>query len=489
MTSNLVLNRPATKQKRTQPAAGFWLRFCAFVLDLAVLTVLPYLFAQVLRVVFLALGVEFDDQAVAWLILGLAGIFGAVNLLVLPVVARGQTIGKRLTGLRIISDEPGALSVPTVATRHLLGYLLSSILLIGFISVALDGERQGWHDKLARTRVIVDSRYKFDSLFPAIVSSVLIHLMVVGTLVFLAFLLPFLIKALNIPLPNLTPPEPPSPPLEYTLIDKPSVKTPPKTQRRANVNSVAGGKRDPKRPVSAGAPAARPKAARPQPQPQPRPEPPDPSPRVAQTPPEPPKPQPKPQPLPVAPDATFPKPRESSESELKPLASAPTPAPAPSPAPAPARRTRSSAASALGGPITASSGSTGTGSGGSGNSGVFNPDRDGPGSGIDAAQDVDFGPYMAALQRKVKRNWIAPEAGNSRRSVLIFSIARSGELLNLRVGKTSGSTSSDQSAMEAVRRAAPFANLPSAYKGDRIDIQFTFDINVFGADSLDGLGF
>jgi TonB family protein len=129
-----------------------------------------------------------------------------------------------------------------------------------------------------------------------------------------------------------------------------------------------------------------------------------------------------------------------------------------------------------------SSRSTGSGPGGVGNSDLFNPDRDGPGEGIDAAQDVDFGPYMAELQRRVKRNWIPPEQGNSRRSVLRFSISRNGEISNLRVGKSSGNADSDAAAMDAVRRAAPFRSLPAGYKGRTIDIQFTFDINVFGGD-------
>ncbi len=115
---------------------------------------------------------------------------------------------------------------------------------------------------------------------------------------------------------------------------------------------------------------------------------------------------------------------------------------------------------------------------------AFNPDQDGP-AGIDAAQDVDFGPYMAELQRRVKRNWIPPDAGNSQRSVLRFSISRAGEVCNLRVGKTSGKPDSDAAAMDAVRRAAPFRTLPAGYKGRNIDIQFTFDININGIN-VDG---
>jgi TonB family protein len=110
---------------------------------------------------------------------------------------------------------------------------------------------------------------------------------------------------------------------------------------------------------------------------------------------------------------------------------------------------------------------------------------DGPGEGIGAAQDVDFGPYIAELQHRVKHNWNPPEQGNPRRSVLRFSISRAGEVSNLRVGKTSGNPDSDAAAMDAVHRAAPFQTLPADYKGKNINIQFTFDINVDGI-KIDG---
>jgi outer membrane biosynthesis protein TonB len=39
----------------------------------------------------------------------------------------------------------------------------------------------------------------------------------------------------------------------------------------------------------------------------------------------------------------------------------------------------------------------------------------------------------------------------------------------------------DNAALNAVKLAAPFRPLPPEYKGQNIDIQFTFDYNVFGA--------
>lgn len=122
----------------------------------------------------------------------------------------------------------------------------------------------------------------------------------------------------------------------------------------------------------------------------------------------------------------------------------------------------------------------GKGSGGYG-SGGNNPGGGGGRPGIDAIREPDFGPYMRELQRKIKLNWHPPKGNESRKVVLLFKIAKSGQLLSCRVYRSSGLPSADQAALNAVKLTAPFRPLPADYKGSNIDIQFTFDYNVFGA--------
>lgn len=68
---------------------------------------------------------------------------------------------------------------------------------------------------------------------------------------------------------------------------------------------------------------------------------------------------------------------------------------------------------------------------------------------------------MADLQRRIKRAWF-PQ----------------GELSDLKLHKSSGVAIADQAAMKAVQNAAPFRPLPQG-SPENIDIQFTFDYNVF----------
>lgn len=71
-----------------------------------------------------------------------------------PVTARGQTIGKKVMKIKIIKTDGGQMEVMDAVMR-LVGYWVSSIVLcLGFIWILIDQNKQGWHDKIAKTYVI-----------------------------------------------------------------------------------------------------------------------------------------------------------------------------------------------------------------------------------------------------------------------------------------------------------------------------------------------
>lgn len=114
-----------------------------------------------------------------------------------------------------------------------------------------------------------------------------------------------------------------------------------------------------------------------------------------------------------------------------------------------------------------------------------NPGNPSPGNphgkpGIDAIKEPDFGAYMSELQRRIKRNWRAPRDNDSKRVILIFKVSRDGRLLSLKVKQSSGNPEADRAAKAAVELSAPFRRLPPEYKGNSVDIDFTFDYNVIG---------
>ncbi|MEN9204165.1 MAG: energy transducer TonB [Thermostichus sp. DG_1_5_bins_95] len=225
-------------------------------------------------------------------------------------------------------------------------------------------------------------------------------------------------------------------------------------------------------------PTATPTPAPPPPTPVPTPIPTSTPTPVAAAPPATPPPTPPPtaEPLPVQPSE-----RASDLSQLAPV----PPAPQPLPEAAPAERP--SDASQLGPPTSASAPSNGAGVQGSGASGLANPIQSAPNPpSVAARANVDWGPWLAALQRKVEQNWIPGQTGTSRRTVVIFTVGRGGELQSLRLGRTSGSQQTDDAALQAIQRAAPFLPLPEAYEGSSVTINFTFDINVLGQLTVGG---
>jgi TonB family protein len=99
-----------------------------------------------------------------------------------------------------------------------------------------------------------------------------------------------------------------------------------------------------------------------------------------------------------------------------------------------------------------------------------------------AQADVDFGPYMADLQRKIKAAWPPIQSKEPKRSVVVFKVWKDGHISHLRLEKPSNDQGIDQSSIEAIKKAAPFGPMPKGASDD-VDIQFTFDVSSYDLDS------
>ena len=68
---------------------------------------------------------------------------------------RGATPGQQLLGVQVRNERDGSrISLKRAAARYF-GYIVSIwIVYIGFIWVAFDSRKQGWHDKIAGTVVV-----------------------------------------------------------------------------------------------------------------------------------------------------------------------------------------------------------------------------------------------------------------------------------------------------------------------------------------------
>lgn len=360
----------------------------------------------------------------------------------------------------------------------------------------------------------------------ALLTAILLH----PAAILLILLTSLILKFLGINFDLLNKPELKPKDIEFVLVDKEATPIDKNTKNRADKNSRAGGKHDPKRPVSlpqAAAPKgpakkptppSEPKQAQPQ---KPKQQPVQPAKPAVKQPPATPKQtkpaqqpqQVKPTPIPPKPQAPTPQRPQAPKPSAKPPSNFNIPIPKSSipqmaqPKSSPVTSAPSSKTGITGGsgkgasspspsfsPTTSSrggaSGSSGSAGGGGRFSGTYgngggNVGNPGPGNpkgapGIDAIKEPDFGPYMKDLQRRIKMNWDPPKGNESKRVILLFSIARDGRLLNVSIHKSSGLPAADKAAIDAVKLTAPFRPLPPEFKGKSVDIQFTFDYNVFG---------
>jgi uncharacterized RDD family membrane protein YckC len=90
-----------------------------------------------------------------FLVAGLTLLLLVLNFVVLAG-AGGQTAGMRILGVYIVRVDGTPFTMKHAAVRHLIGYPLSmAAFFLGFLWMLWDPRQQGWHDKLARTIVVM----------------------------------------------------------------------------------------------------------------------------------------------------------------------------------------------------------------------------------------------------------------------------------------------------------------------------------------------
>ena len=76
-------------------------------------------------------------------------------VVLIMVATRGQSPGKIAIGIKIVKTDGKSIGFGTTLLREIIGKIISSIiLLLGYIWILFDGQRQGWHDKIASTYVV-----------------------------------------------------------------------------------------------------------------------------------------------------------------------------------------------------------------------------------------------------------------------------------------------------------------------------------------------
>ena len=133
--------------------AGFWKRLGATLIDVIILMVIS------VPLLWWFYGVAYFTASGAP-----RGIADFLISYVFPAVAailfwkyRGATPGKMLISARIVDARTGAAPSTGQLIGRYFAYIVSMLpLCLGFLWIAFDKRKQGWHDKLAGTVVVLD---------------------------------------------------------------------------------------------------------------------------------------------------------------------------------------------------------------------------------------------------------------------------------------------------------------------------------------------
>lgn len=136
--------------------SGRLARFFAYLIDgfvISILSGIPYF----IGIMLLTVGAQ-NENSIFMLLGSLIMLLGVVIAIAYKpwMWSRGgRTVGYKAMGLKLVRAADGGPISGGLAIGRLLGYLVSGFLFsLGFIWIAFDAKRQGWHDKLAGTVVI-----------------------------------------------------------------------------------------------------------------------------------------------------------------------------------------------------------------------------------------------------------------------------------------------------------------------------------------------
>ena len=137
--------------------APFSLRCGALLIDYIIIVIAP--------IISLLIGRLFGDDgrkllsselsSAGWMI---AVLLALSNFIIFPMFS-SQTIGKMLTGLRIVKNDGTIASFGNLAMRHLVGYSLTILTLgLGFLSSIFNTSGRALHDYISGTIVVYGQR-------------------------------------------------------------------------------------------------------------------------------------------------------------------------------------------------------------------------------------------------------------------------------------------------------------------------------------------
>ncbi len=134
--------------------AGFWIRTWASIIDTILVLLITF------PLLIWVYGMSYFDSDVSGILAGpadflISWVFPAIAVVVFWIY-KSATPGKMVISAKIVDAKTGRKASKGQLIGRYLGYYISAIPLgLGLFWVGFDKRKQGWHDKLAGTVVVL----------------------------------------------------------------------------------------------------------------------------------------------------------------------------------------------------------------------------------------------------------------------------------------------------------------------------------------------
>lgn len=150
---NLVTQNESIPSQSDRRYAGFWMRFWAYIVDgIIIFSINGFLLSP-----FKFLNNGAIVQFGYWTVNGFAAAIIFYVYFLLMTKFFGQTLGKMIFGLKVVSEKEESLTWTDLFFREVVGrfiYNIIGILAVLYVVVAFTKEKQGIHDFIGKTHVI-----------------------------------------------------------------------------------------------------------------------------------------------------------------------------------------------------------------------------------------------------------------------------------------------------------------------------------------------
>lgn len=134
------------KKVKNDNYAGFWLRFVAYLVDAAILSLLS---SGIVVIFFLMNSPNWLSNIIIICIFWLYYAF-------LESSSNKASIGKMVVGLKVTDEKGKQISFARATGRYFGKYISVFLFFIGLIMIAFTKKKQGLHDLMSKTLVLKD---------------------------------------------------------------------------------------------------------------------------------------------------------------------------------------------------------------------------------------------------------------------------------------------------------------------------------------------